>query len=85
MFDASLVHGAMFWKASLHGLKRRRGVEGGTASPICKHNVLMTGSARVHMGSVFAGQTIPEAILHSIKKNEDAPPELETDCLYGEF
>ena len=65
MFDASLVHGAMFLKASLRGLKRQRGVGGGAAPPICKHNVVMTGSERVHMGSVFAGKMIPEAMLHS--------------------
>ena len=46
VFGASLVHGVMFLKASLHGLKRKRG------APICKHNVFMTGSERLHMGSV---------------------------------
>ena len=76
MFDASLVHGAMFLKASLHGLKRKPGGFG-SPPPICKHNVFMTGSERVHMGSFFAGKTTPEAILHSLKKNEDAPPQLE--------
>ena len=72
MFDASLVHGAMFLKASLHGLKRQqRGWGGGMGDPpppICKHNVFMTGSERVHTGSVFAGKMIPEAMLHSYKK-----------------
>ena len=29
VFDASLVHGVMFLKASLHGLKRQRGGWGG--------------------------------------------------------
>ena len=67
MFDAGLVHGAMFLKASLHGLKRQRGGwgGGGQAPPICKHNVVMSGSERVHMGSVFAGKMTPEAMLHS--------------------
>ena len=50
MFDASLVHGAMFLKASLHGLKRKPGgLGGGAAPPICKHNVFMTGSEKAHM------------------------------------
>ena len=55
----------MFLKASLRGLKDSGGVAGGAAPPICKHNVVMTGSERVHMGSVFAGNMIPEAMLHS--------------------
>ena len=62
VFDASLVHGVMFLKASLHGLKRQRGGWGGG---VCKHNVVMTGSERVHVSSVFAGKKIPEAMLHS--------------------
>ena len=78
MFDASLVNGAMFLTTSLHGLKRKRGVGGGP--PICKHNVFMTGSERVHMGSVFAGRLIVEATLPSLKKR-DVPPQLETECL----
>ena len=53
MFDASLVQGAMFLKASLHGLKRQRGGWGGAAPPICKHKAVMTGSERVHMGSIL--------------------------------
>ena len=54
MFDASLVQGAMFLKASLHGLKGQRGGwGGGAAPPICKHNVVMTASERVHMGSIL--------------------------------
>ena len=36
------------------------------------------------MGSFFAGKMTPEAILLSLK-NWDAPPQLETDCLYDEF
>ena len=36
------------------------------------------------MGSFFAGRMTPEAILHSLN-NGDAPPQLETDCLYDEF
>ena len=67
MFDASPVHGAMFLTTSVHGLKRKRGAWGAYPPPICKHNVFMTGSEMVHMGSVFAGKMIPEAILHSIK------------------
>ena len=62
----------MFLKASLHSLKRKRGVGGGGggewAPPICKHNVFMTGSERVHMGSVFAGRMMLKAtLLSSIK------------------
>ena len=33
VFGASLVHGAMFLKASLHGLKKKRGGVGGGAAP----------------------------------------------------
>ena len=67
MFGASLLHGVMFLKASLHSLKRKPGVGGGGgwAPPICKHNVFMTGSERVHMGSVFAGRMMLEATLLS--------------------
>ena len=58
----------MFLKASLHSLKRKPGVGGGWAPPICKHSVFMTGSERVHMGSVFAGRMMLEAtLLSSIK------------------
>ena len=59
----------MFLNASLHSLKRKRGVGGGGGwPPICNHNVFMTGSARVHMGSVFAGRMMLEAtLLSSIK------------------
>ena len=64
MLDASVVRGAMFLTTGLHGLKRK----GAQPPPICKHNVFMTGSERVHMGSVFAGKMIPEAILQSLKK-----------------
>ena len=39
----------MFLKASLHGSKRQRGGWGGRT--ICKHNVVMTGSERVHSGT----------------------------------
>ena len=35
--------------------------------PICKHNVFVTGSGRVHMGSVFAGRMMLEATLLSLK------------------
>ena len=71
MFGASLVHGVMFLKASLHGLKMKAGGGGvGEAQPpppICKHNVFVTGSGRVHMGSVFAGRMMLEATLLSLK------------------
>ena len=72
-------------KESLHGFKRKRG--GLAAAPICKHNVFMTGSERVHMGSFFAGKKTPKAILHSLKKTRTHHPnwKLETDCLYNEF
>ena len=40
----------------------------GRSPPICKHSVVMTGSERVHMGSVFAGRMMLEAtLLSSIK------------------
>ena len=32
------------------------GLRGAQPPPICKHNVFMIGSERVHMGSVFAGE-----------------------------
>ena len=71
VFGASLLHGVMFLKTSLHSLKRKRrggGVGGGRSPPICKHSVVMTGSERVHMGSVFAGRMMLEAtLLSSIK------------------
>ena len=58
----------MFLKASLHSLKRKRGVGGMGAPRVCKHNVFMTGAERVHMGSVFAGRMMLEAtLLSSIK------------------
>ena len=60
----------MFLKASLHGLKRQRGGWGGRSPPSCKHNVVMTGSERVHMGSVFAGRMMLEATLLSSTKFE---------------
>ena len=62
MFDASFVHGAMFLKASLHGL----------TSPFA-NTTFMTGSERVHMGSVFAGKMIPEAMLHTKKRGTTSP------------
>ena len=70
VFGASLLHGVMFLKTSLHSLKRKRGGGGlgGAQPPICKHSVVMTGSERVHMGSVFAGRMMLEAtLLSSIK------------------
>ena len=72
VFGASLLHGVMFLKTSLHSLKRKQGgggeVGGGRSPPICKHSVVMTGSERVHMGSVFAGRMMLEAtLLSSIK------------------
>ena len=57
VFGASLLHGVMLLKTSLHSLKRKRRGGGG-----------MTGSERVHMGSVFAGRMMLEAtLLSSIK------------------
>ena len=67
----------MLLKTSLRSLKRKRrggggwgglGGGGGRSPPICKHSVVMTGSERVHMGSVFAGRMMLEAtLLSSIK------------------
>ena len=37
MFDAILVDGAIFLKASLHGVKKSGGGLGGRSPPICKH------------------------------------------------
>ena len=78
VFGASFVHGVMLLKASLHGFKRKRGgcgggVEGGAAPPHLQTQRLydfMTGSERVHMGSVFAGRMMLEATL-SFKNCED--------------
>ena len=73
MFGATLVHGVMSLKASLHGLKRKWGgwgVGGGVGGGICQHNIFMTGSDRVHMGSTFAGRMMLEATLLSSKKCE---------------
>ena len=66
MFGASLLHGVMFKPAQP---KKKAGVwGGGWGPPICKHIVFMTGSERVHMGSVFAGRMMLEAtLLSSIK------------------
>ena len=48
--EASLVDGAMFLKASLHGGKRKRGSWGGGRSPpICKHDIFITRSQKVHI------------------------------------
>ena len=52
--EASLVDDAMFLKESLHGVKRKAGVGGGAAPPICTHDV----SERGHMGSVVADRMI---------------------------
>ena len=80
--EASLADGAMFLKASLHGVKRKRGVWGG----LCKHNLFVMGSERVYMGSVFAGRVILDVALHSLKKHGGwggrRPPNLQTDCLH---
>ena len=65
VFDASLVHGAMFLKASLHGSKRKRGGWGRAQPPICKLNVLLTGSERVHM---VASRMMLEATLLRLEK-----------------
>ena len=48
--------------------KKKAGRLGGAQPPpICKHSVFMTGSERVHMGSVFAGRMMLEATLLSLK------------------
>ena len=60
----------MFGASLVHGVKKARGLGGGGAQhplPICKHNVFITGSERVHMGSVFAGRMMLEATLLSLK------------------
>ena len=64
MFDASLCSWCDVLESKPARLKKTAGGLGGSP-PIYKHNVVMTGSERVHMGSVFAGQTIPEAMLNS--------------------
>ena len=63
----SLADGAMFLKTRMHGVKRKLGVGGGAAPPICKHNLFVMGSERVHMGSDFAGRMILDVALHSLK------------------
>jgi len=60
MLDASLVHGAMFLKASLHGLKRKQGGWGRAQPPHLQTQRLYGSEIRVHMGSVLAGRTILE-------------------------
>ena len=76
MFDASLIHGAMFLKASLPGLKKQRGRWGGRSPPHLQTQRRYDVSERVHMGSVFAGKML---------KKGEPPLQLETDCLYDEF
>ena len=76
MFDASLIHGAMFLKASLPGLKNSGGVGGVAAPPHLQTQRRYDVSERVHMGSVFAGKML---------KKGEPPLQLETDCLYDEF
>ena len=63
--EALLVDGTMFWPARR---KKKAGGMGGAQPPaICKHNVFITGSERVHIGSVIAGRMILEAFLHRLK------------------
>ena len=65
--EASLVDDAMFLKESLHGVKRKRGgLGGGAAPPICTHDVFITGSERGHMGSVVADRMILAVALYSL-------------------
>ena len=45
---------------------------GGGGGPPPFANTIMTGSERVHMGSVFAGRMILEATLLSLKRYEDS-------------
>ena len=47
--------------------KTAGGLGGAGPPPICKHSVFMTGSERVHMGSVFAGRMTLEATLLGLK------------------
>ena len=81
MFDAILVDGVIFLKASLHGVKKSGGLGGG-AQPHPFANTFITGSERVHMGSVFAGAKILEVSLHSVKEaggwGGRSPPNLQT-------
>ena len=83
-----LVDGAMFLKASLHGLKKRGGVGAAPPPPpICK--TPLSRVPKVHMGSVFAGKVILEATLRSLKIMPgvwgEAALRLQTDCVYYEF
>ena len=67
--EASLVDDAMFLKESRHGVKRKRGGWGGAQPPrICTHDVIITGSERGHMGSVFADRMMLAVALYSLKK-----------------
>ena len=67
--EASLADGAVFLKASLHGVKRKLGGWGGAQPPrICTHDVFITGSERGHMGSAFADRMILAVALYSLKK-----------------
>ena len=77
LFETVLVDGTMFFSDVLQSKPTRRkkkagGLGGGgggrSPPPICKHNIFITGSERVHMASVFAGRMILEVFLHSLKK-----------------
>ena len=60
--EASLVDGAMFLKASLHGGKRKRGSWGGGAQPphLQTRHLYHAFSEGPYMASGFAGRMILE-------------------------
>ena len=62
VLDVVLVHGAMFLKASLHGLKRKAGGLGGAQPPPLADTTFLS---RILMGSVLAGRMILEAIANT--------------------
>ena len=68
MFDAILVDGAIFLKASLHGIKKAGGGGGsGGGQPPSFANTFITSSDGVRMGFGFVARMIAAAILHSLQ------------------
>ena len=84
MFDASLVHGAMLLKASLHGLKRHRGGWGGRSPPHLQTQRRCDGFWEGSYGFCLCRQDDTWSDVAQLKKGEP-PLQLETDCLYDEF
>ena len=58
---------------------------GGAASPICTHDVFITGAERGHLGSVFADRMILAVALYSLKKCGGWSGRLQMDCQHDGF